>query len=105
MTKHVINIDAKITDADWTKKTWDLPREPMYYFLRYGKELPAWLEWIDTVPAGKAMPKYLRAALTGWIEEQRRLDGEMSTKSAQAVVGGLAATLESLEASVETKGL
>lgn len=66
MVNPVINIDEG-DGCDWIKaRSWDLPVIPDYYIARY-PNLRAWLDHIDRLPAGKAMPGELRQALEAYI--------------------------------------
>ena len=59
----IINIDANLNDADWTKKTWDLPE--------YGsKEFEEFLKRSDqTLESFKKLPVYKWAVEKGTIKE------------------------------------
>jgi hypothetical protein len=54
------NIDASITNADWTKNSWDLPKTIFYYEALYGIELREYVAKLLTLPVSKAMPLELR---------------------------------------------
>jgi hypothetical protein len=63
--------------ADWIKaRSWDLPVNPDYYIARY-PNLRAWLDHIDNLPTGKAMPGELRQALEAHISSS---DTESNTR-------------------------
>lgn len=57
----VLYVDRVLNNADWPKRTWDLPTEPEMFLEVIGgrKRLQHFL----TLPAAKAMPADLRAAL------------------------------------------
>ncbi len=63
MVKEIINIDKNIEDADWTKRSWDLPK--------FGsKEFNEFLEFSgQTLESFKKLPVYKWAVERGEIKE------------------------------------
>lgn len=57
-----IQLDQELRNADWTKKSWDLPRDPDK-FLAVIAEWPLSLPEFMKLPAARAMPDSLRQAL------------------------------------------
>lgn len=49
----LVNIDANLEDADWTKKTWDLPKYGSKAFFRFLKRQGMTLEHFKKLPAYK----------------------------------------------------
>jgi hypothetical protein len=62
-----VNIDGLIENADWTKRTWDLPTDLDWYITRYGDDLNDWFVRFDQLPAARAMPQDLRVALLNYL--------------------------------------
>ena len=91
----ILNLDADVANADWVKRTWDLPTDPEWFIRTKGRNLAAWMAWVDTVPAGKAMPVELRAALVAHLAGMHGADAPLE-KTMQAVISSLAATLDVL---------
>lgn len=58
-----IQPDADLHNADWAKRTWDLPTDLGWYIVRYGDDLADWLVRFIQLPAAEAMPEQLRADL------------------------------------------
>lgn len=56
-----IYVDATLAAADWAKTTWDLPTDPEWFLSWVGGEKG--LKSFMKLPAAKAMPPDLRAAL------------------------------------------
>lgn len=53
-----INLDAELTNADWTKQTWDLPVDAS----ELKRVVPDATKLLD-LPAGADMPRRLRSGL------------------------------------------
>jgi len=49
----VFNIDANLENADWTKRTWDLPEYKSYEFYRLLKSMNMTLEQFKKLPVYK----------------------------------------------------
>lgn len=58
----VNNLDATPGNADWTKRSWDLPDNFDHYRLWYGHELRDYVEHLLTLPVARAIPDNLRQA-------------------------------------------
>lgn len=65
-----MNIDEDQENADWIKRTWDLPREPETFLAAIGGTQR--LAHFMTLPAARNMPKSLRDALVP--DEQSAVD-------------------------------
>ena len=48
-----MNIDAELSDADWTKKTWDLPKFGSIEFNKFLKDTGQTLEEFKKLPVYK----------------------------------------------------
>ena len=60
-------VDNNLTNADWPKRTWDLPLDPQYYRKRFGDRLGSWYKRIKDLPVGRGMPDTLRTAIIEMI--------------------------------------
>ena len=49
----ILNIDANIENADWTKQTWDLPKYKSKEFMDWLKSSGMTLEHFRTLPVYK----------------------------------------------------
>jgi len=63
MQKEILNIDAILENADWTKQSWDLPEYK-------SKEFMDWLKFSGmTLESFKKLPVYKLNILSGNIKE------------------------------------
>jgi hypothetical protein len=60
------NLDRDLHNADWVKRSWDLPTDPDFW-INTEPDLQAFLYEMDHLPVGKAMPKDLRVALEAHV--------------------------------------
>ena len=62
-SKEILNIDADLSNADWTKQSWDLPKYK-------SKEFMDWLKFSGmTLAQFKTLPVYKLAVQSGKIKE------------------------------------
>lgn len=54
-----INIDGNISNADWVKRTWDLPRTLNGLIRTYGQNAKGEIHRLFYLPISKSMPKSL----------------------------------------------
>ena len=63
MAEEILNIDAILDNADWTKQSWDLPKYK-------SKEFMDWLKFSGmTLAHFKKLPVYKMNILSGNIKE------------------------------------
>ena len=84
------SLDSELRNADWTKRTWDLPTDPGYW-ISTEPDLQAFLDEMDRLPVGRSIPKDLRVAL-----ETHILRTNPST-------GNIAKTIKAITAFLESK--
>ena len=94
-----IFIDEDVNNADWPKRTWDLPTDPDWYIATKGDGLADWLYEIDNLPVGDSMPIALRTALYGHVR-----DAEQAGVSPDTYAESKAA-LTFLDGWIEEKGI
>lgn len=96
------NIDASLTNADWTKRSWDLPKDIDHYHIWYGYEddLREYVAHLLTLPVSKAMPDELRAAFAKELPDlfPELIEDESAPEEEEDPVQALTSLLAQLEA-------
>lgn len=96
-------VDANLVNADWTKRSWDLPTDINWYLATYGSDLGDWYEKIKTLPVNDAMPDDLRANIEIVLTAAHTPEPErrVTAKSDPAVWGDIASTLDQIQRAVK----
>lgn len=80
------NIDGSLNNADWTKKTWDLPLSVDYYKMVHGPDLESYVKHLMTLPVWKSVPNSLEYDFKTLFPELFEGMEKVSTTSAYEVI-------------------
>lgn len=96
------NIDASLPNADWTKRTWDLPTEITYYVYLHGSELKDYVSNLLKLPVANAMPDELREEFKAMFPDLFDVPEEDAKAVAVKTIKDL---IEELQRFLESKGV